>query len=62
MEEKIIARLTELRENQQKGLAILTEKRRELAELEQTLLRIAGAIQALEELANVVDIEDVKVE
>lgn len=59
--DKVIARLEELRRNQAQGQQVLAQKQQEIAQVQQTLLRIAGAIQALEELANVVEIEKVEI-
>jgi len=43
-------RITELREEQQKGQQMLAELDGRAAELRQTLMRISGAIQVLDEL------------
>ncbi|RDE52160.1 MAG: hypothetical protein DVS81_02715 [Candidatus Accumulibacter meliphilus] len=51
MQEKIEARLEELREEYASGQKVMTELQNRQAELHQTLLRISGAIQVLEELS-----------
>ncbi len=43
-------RLKELKAEFRKGEAILIEERKKVAELQQTLIKISGAIQVLEEL------------
>ena len=50
MRELAEKRITELRDEQQKGQQVLAELEGRAAELRQTLLRIVGAIQVLEEL------------
>ena len=50
MRELAEKRISELRDEQQKGQQVLTGLEGQAAELRQTLLRIAGAIQILEEL------------
>jgi prefoldin subunit 5 len=50
MRELAEKRISELRDEQQKGQQMLAELDGRVAELRQTLLRISGAIQALEEL------------
>jgi prefoldin subunit 5 len=50
MRELAEKRITELRDEQQKGQQALAELEGRAAELRQTLLRIIGAIQILEEL------------
>ncbi len=50
MREQLEQRVSELRAEQQKGLQMLAELEAKQAELRQTLLRISGAIQILEEL------------
>lgn len=50
MQEKIRTRIDELRSELQRGTARLRELESQSEELRQTLLRIAGAIQVLEEL------------
>jgi prefoldin subunit 5 len=50
MREQLEQRLSELRAEQQKGQQMLAELEAKQAELHQTLLRINGAIQVLEEL------------
>lgn len=55
----VTARLEELQQERAKGLQILAQKQQELADLQQTLLRIEGAIKALEDLINVVDLKRV---
>ena len=50
MNEKINQRLAELRNEYQGGQQLLQELQQKQANLEQTLLRIAGAIQVLEEI------------
>lgn len=57
--DKITTRLNELQQEQAKGLQILAQKQQELGDLQQTLLRIEGAIKALEDLINVVDLKRV---
>lgn len=53
----VTARLEELQQERAKGLQILAQKQQEVMDLQQTLLRIEGAIKALEELINVVDLK-----
>jgi prefoldin subunit 5 len=48
--EQLEQRVGELRAEQQKGQQVLAELEAKQAELRQTLLRISGAIQVLEEL------------
>ena len=50
MREQLEQRVGELRAEQQKGQQMLAELEGKAAELRQTLLRISGAIQVLEEL------------
>jgi prefoldin subunit 5 len=50
MREQLEQRVSELRSEQQKGQQMLAELEAKQAELHQTLLRISGAIQILEEL------------
>ena len=50
MREQLEQRVSELRAEQQKGQQMLAELEGRQAELGQTLLRISGAIQVLEEL------------
>jgi predicted nuclease with TOPRIM domain len=50
VQDQITARLTELREDFQKGQTQLAELELQQARLRETLLRIAGAIQVLEEM------------
>lgn len=50
MRELAEKRIIELRDEQQKGQQVLAELEGRAAELRQTLLRIVGAIQVLEEL------------
>jgi hypothetical protein len=50
MREKLEQRVGELKVEQQKGQQMLAELEGKEAELRQTLLRISGAIQVLEEL------------
>jgi hypothetical protein len=50
MREQVERRVSELKAEQQKGQQMLAELEGREAELRQTLLRIAGAIQVLEEL------------
>jgi hypothetical protein len=50
MREQLARRLGELRAERQAGLRMRAELEARLAELQQTLLRIGGAIQVLEEL------------
>jgi uncharacterized coiled-coil protein SlyX len=48
--EQLEQRVSELRAEQQKGQQVLADLEARQAELRQTLLRISGAIQILEEL------------
>jgi hypothetical protein len=48
--EQLEQRISELRAEQQKGQQMLGELEGRLSELRQTMLRISGAIQVLEEL------------
>ena len=50
VEDQITARLAELREEFQKGQTRLAEMELQQAQLRETLLRISGAIQVLEEM------------
>ncbi|MGI5154096.1 hypothetical protein [Microbispora sp. CA-102843] len=50
MREQLEQRIGELRAEQQKGQQMLAELEAKQAELHQTVLRISGAIQVLEEL------------
>ena len=50
MQEKIETRLRELREEYASGQKVMAELQNRPAELHQTLLRISGAIQVLEEM------------
>ena len=50
MQERIQTRLTELREEYASGQKVMAELQSRQAELHQTLLRISGAIQVLEEM------------
>lgn len=50
MREQLERRVGELKAEQQKGQQVLAELEAKQAELRQTLLRISGAIQVLEEL------------
>ena len=50
MDEAMDARLAELREEQRRGEEMLAELQQRQAALRDTLLRIQGAIQVLEEL------------
>jgi chromosome segregation ATPase len=50
MREQLERRVSELRQEQQKGQQMLAELRSKEAGLQETLLRISGAIQVLEEL------------
>lgn len=56
---KITARLEELQQERSRGIQILAQKQQEAMDLQQTLLRIEGAIKALEDLINVVDLKRV---
>lgn len=49
---KAAARLKDLRQEQARGQQVLAQKQKELVELQQAILQIAGAIQVLEELLN----------
>ncbi len=50
MREKLEQRVSELKAEREKGQRVLAEIDARQAELQQTLLRIGGAIQVLEEL------------
>ncbi len=50
MKEKLTTRLEQLRTDYQKGEQMLQELQGKQANVEQTMLRIAGAIQVLEEI------------
>jgi ABC-type Fe3+-hydroxamate transport system substrate-binding protein len=50
MQEQLQRRVGELKAEQEKGQQVLAELEAQQAELRQTLLRISGAIQVLEEL------------
>ncbi len=50
MQEKLATRLNELREEYASGQKVMAELQNRQAELHQTLLRISGAIQVLEEM------------
>lgn len=50
MKEQLIERLQQLKEEFESGQKMLTDLEQQKANLEQTLLRISGAIQVLEEL------------
>lgn len=50
MKETLQQRLVALKQEQASGQTMLADLQRQQAELEQTLLRISGAIQVLEEL------------
>jgi hypothetical protein len=50
MRDQLEQRVTELREEQEKGQRMLADLDARRAELQQTLLRISGAIQVLQEL------------
>jgi len=50
MQERIQTRLTELRDEYAAGQKVMAELQNRQAELQQTLLRISGAIQVLEEM------------
>jgi prefoldin subunit 5 len=50
MREQLEQRVSELKAEQQKGQQMLAELEGRQAELRQTLLRISGAIQVLEEI------------
>lgn len=51
MQEKIENRLKELREEYASGQKVMAELQNRQADLHQTLLRISGAIQVLEEMS-----------
>ena len=51
MQEKLENRLKELRDEYTTGQKVMIELQNKQAELHQTLLRISGAIQVLEELS-----------
>ena len=53
MEEKLEERLNELKAEFEAGQKMLAELEAQRAELQQTVLRISGAIQVLEELMQV---------
>jgi uncharacterized coiled-coil protein SlyX len=55
MREQLEQRVSELKTEQQKGQQMLAELEGKAAELRQTLLRISGAIQVLEELLSVTE-------
>jgi hypothetical protein len=55
MRERVERRLGELRAEYQAGRKMLARLEAEQADLEQTLLRISGAIQVLEELLDPTD-------
>ena len=61
MRERIEARRAQLQTEYDRGQAMLQQMDRERAQLEQTLLRIAGALQILNELAaeEVEEVEEV---
>jgi ABC-type Fe3+-hydroxamate transport system substrate-binding protein len=50
MQEQLERRVGELKAEREKGQQVLAELEAQQAELRQTLLRISGAIQVLEEL------------
>jgi uncharacterized coiled-coil protein SlyX len=50
MQEKLETRLKELREEYASGQKVMAELQNRQSELHQTLLRISGAIQVLEEM------------
>ena len=50
MREQLEQRVSELKAEQEKGQQMLAELEGKAAELRQTLLRISGAIQVIEEL------------
>jgi hypothetical protein len=50
MREQVERRVSELKAEQNKGQQMLAELESQAAELRQTLLRISGAIQVLEEM------------
>ncbi|HMQ29765.1 MAG TPA: hypothetical protein PKD53_03515 [Chloroflexaceae bacterium] len=50
MRDTIEARLRQLRDEQERGRRMLADLEREQARLRETLLRIGGAVQVLEEL------------
>jgi hypothetical protein len=50
VKQQLQQRLKELKQEQASGQKMLADLQRQQAELEQTLLRISGAIQVLEEL------------
>ena len=62
MRERIEARRAQLQTEYDRGQAMLQQMDRERAQLEQTLLRIAGALQILNELAaeEVEEVEEVE--
>jgi prefoldin subunit 5 len=51
MQEQLESRLKELRDEYTTGQKVMAELQNKQAELHQTLLRISGAIQVLEELS-----------
>jgi uncharacterized coiled-coil protein SlyX len=55
MREQLERRMTELKAEQEKGQQMLAELEGKAAELRQTLLRISGAIQVLEELRSITE-------
>lgn len=50
MQDKLINRLNQLRDEYAEGQRVMTELQDKQTNLQQTLLRISGAIQVLEEL------------
>lgn len=55
MQQQLQNRLAELRAEYEAGQKVLAELEARRAELQQTMLRISGAIQVLEELASQAD-------
>jgi hypothetical protein len=55
MREQLERRVSELKAEQEKGQQMLADLEGRAAELRQTLLRIGGAIQVLEELLSVAE-------
>lgn len=55
MREQLERRISELKDEQQKGQQMLAELEGREAELRQTLLRLSGAVQVLEELLAVAE-------